>query len=279
MDKILSITPLGTVSTYCYEDKNCPGFLAQYGSHKILLDCGNGISKNLNLPNDFENLTIIISHLHPDHYGELLSLAQTSYVYNRLGYLSKRIKVYIPKGDSITIDEYYEDSSGWGSTKKVKKNLIDYDYLLSLEKISFFEFIPYNHSDILTLDDLDIRFMKNPHPITTYSTKLETEGIKFIYSSDTGFNGNCLEKFAKDANLLLCESTFLRGQIKVEDHHLFAHEAAEIAKKANVQKLVLTHFWPSIDKQKYVDEAKEIFDNTEAAIEGKKLILRRIYNG
>ena len=44
---------------------------------------------------------------------------------------------------------------------------------------------------------------------------------------------------------------------------------------AEVEKLLLTHFWPEIDKEKYVEEAKEIFPNTEAAIEGKKLILRR----
>ena len=91
----LVITPVGTVSTYCYEDKNCPGFLVQYGENRILLDCGNGVCENLNLPNDFNNLTIIISHLHPDHYGELLSIAQTSYVFNRLGYLNERIKVLV----------------------------------------------------------------------------------------------------------------------------------------------------------------------------------------
>lgn len=278
-NKELIITPLGTVSTYCYKDMNCPGFMIQYNGYKILLDCGNGISKNLNLPNDLNNLTIIISHLHPDHYGELLSLAQTSYVYNRLGYLSNKIKVYIPKGDKICIDEDYAGSANWGPKKTVEKNLIDYDYLLSLEKISFFKFIPYTQSDILKLDDLEICFMKNPHPITTYSTKLETEGIKFVYSSDTGYKKNCLEEFAKDANLLICESTFLKGQIKTEDHHLFAYEAANIAKKANVERLVLTHFWPTIEKQKYVDEAKEVFENTEAAIEGKKLVLRRKNNG
>ena len=50
-----------------------------------------------------------------------------------------------------------------------------------------------------------------------------------------------------------------------------------IAKLANVKKLLLTHFYPTIDKQKYVDEAKEFFENTEAAIEGKKLVLRRNY--
>ena len=274
-NKELILKPLGTVSTYCCEGKKCPGFLVQYGENRILLDCGNGVCENLNLPNDFNNLTIIISHLHSDHYGELLSIAQTSYVFNRLGYLNERIKVYIPEGDKIKVTENYQDTDGWAASRIVEKNLIDFDYLLSLEKESYLEFIPYKQKDKLNIDDLQISFAKNPHPLITYSTKLETEGIKLVYSSDTGYKGNCLEEIALNANLLICESTFLRGQIRNGDNHLFAYEAAKIAKKANVDRLVLTHFWPSIDKQNYVDEAREIFSNTEAAQEGKKLILRR----
>ena len=80
----LILIPLGSVSTYCYNDKNCPGFLVKYGVYNILLDAGNGISRYLDLPNDLENMSIFISHLHSDHYGELLSLAQTSYVFHKL---------------------------------------------------------------------------------------------------------------------------------------------------------------------------------------------------
>ena len=274
-DKELIITPLGTVSTYCYEDKNCPGFLVKYGKNKILLDCGNGISRQLKIPDDLNNLTIIISHLHPDHYGELLSIAQTSYVLHNLGLLKKKINVYIPKGDIVYKREFYRDGFGWDHDGQVPQRIIDFDYLLNLEKESYFEFIPYEQKDKLYFDDLEITFARNPHPLITYSTKLETEGIKLVYSSDTGYKGNCLEDFAKNANLLICESTFLRGQIRSSNNHLFAYEAAKIAEKANVDKLLLTHFWPSIDKQNYVDEAREIFLNTEAAQEGKKLILRR----
>ena len=50
---------------------------------------------------------------------------------------------------------------------------------------------------------------------------------------------------------------------------MYAHEAGMIAKNANVKKLLLTHFYPTIDKKLYVNEAKEIFNNTEAAIESK----------
>ena len=269
------ITPLGTVSTYCFENKCCPGFLIKYNNENILLDCGNGISKYMNLPNDLNNLTIIISHLHSDHYGELLSLAQTSYVFHKLGYLNRKIKVYIPKGDKIKTIESYVDYDGWSTSRSVTKNIIDFDYLLNLQNEGFLEFIPYEEKDRLLFPNLDISFKRNPHPIITYSTKLETDGIKFIYSSDTGYQNNCLENFAKDANLLICEATFLKGQIRNGNNHLYAHEAGLIAKAANVNKLLLTHFWPSINKQNYVNEAKKYFDNVEAAEEGKKLILSR----
>lgn len=254
MNKEMIVTPLGTVSTYCNNEKCCPGFLIEYRDNKVMLDCGNGISKYLDLPNDFNNLSIIISHLHSDHYGELLSLAQTSLVYKRLGFLNERIKVYIPEGD---------------------KDLIDFDYLMSLEKNSYMVFIPYNVDRNISFDRMNISFCKNPHQVITHSIKLESDDAVVVYSSDTGYSGNCLETFSNNANLLICESTFLKGQLKLEDYHLYAYEAGMIADSANVDKLLLTHFWPSIDKELYVKEAKEYFKNTEAAIEGKKLILRR----
>ena len=272
---MMEIKPLGTVSTFCHEDKCCPGFLIKYKEQNILLDCGNGITKHMEMPNDLNNLIIIISHLHPDHYGELLSIAQTSLVFNRLGYLNKKIKVYIPSGDIVDAKEDYLDEDGWSRYRIVEKNIIDYDYLLNLEKNGFVEFIPYQERDKINVNDLNISFKQNPHSITTYSTKIQTKDNTIVYSSDTGFKNNILEKFSKNANLLICESTFLRGQIRLEDHHLFAHEAGKIAANANVEKLLLTHFWPTIDKEEYVKEAKEYFENTHPAIEGKKLILRR----
>ena len=59
MENKLIITPLGTISTYCYEDKNCPGFLVINNKTKILLDCGNGITSNLHYPEDLQNLKIL----------------------------------------------------------------------------------------------------------------------------------------------------------------------------------------------------------------------------
>ena len=103
----MEIKVLGSVSPYCKENKNCIGYLVKNKDSNILLDCGNGISRNMDITTDLNNLTIIISHLHKDHYGELLSLSYASYINHKLGIINKRIKVYLPKSNyNEEIEDY-----------------------------------------------------------------------------------------------------------------------------------------------------------------------------
>ena len=245
---------LGTVSPYCKDTKKCPGYLVTSGQEKILLDCGNGITSNMNLPEDLENLTIIISHLHRDHYADLFAIAYASYVYHNLGQLSNRVKVYIP--EPLTQEEQN-----------------DYSFLTNLGTEQYLEIYTYTDTQTISLNNTTISFSQNPHNITTYSVKITEQNQSLVYSGDTGYIGNTIEIFAKGANLLICESTFLKGQTRKKDYHLYAHEAALIAKKAQVDKLLLTHFWPEIDREEYLKEALPIFENTEIATENKILTL------
>jgi len=93
----VTITPLGTVSPYCKGEYNCPGFLVSYNDKKILLDCGNGITRLLNMPDDLQNLNVFVSHLHKDHIGDLGSIQYASYVYNNIGMLNKEVNIYLPQ--------------------------------------------------------------------------------------------------------------------------------------------------------------------------------------
>ena len=247
---------LGTVSPHCHNEKNCPGFLVTTKDVKILLDCGNGITRNLNFPNDIQDLTIIISHLHRDHYGDLFSLAYDSYVYHNLGILKNKIKVYIPIQTS-TNTQY------------------DYELITNLGKENYLEILTYQQEDKIKIGKTQITFSSNPHSIPSYSIKIQEQENSLVYSGDTGYIGNTIETFAKGTNLLICESTFLRTQNKKQDYHLYAHEAAQIASKANVDKLLLTHFWPDIEKEEYLKEATPIFENTDIAIENKTLNLSK----
>lgn len=275
----LIVTPLGTVSPYPKGNKNCPGFLIEYNGYKVLLDCGEGVSSLLNLPNDFNNLIIIISHLHKDHYSGLSGIGYASYVYKNLGYIDKKIPVYIPGGDLPKNKKSYYYDNGWGEQIKVEKKLQDFEYLNDYGDENYLDFKTYRSNNNFSIlhGNMKINFCKNPHNLNTCSTKLQAGDFTIVYSADTGYNNNRLTKFSKNADLLICESTFLKGQNKSNDNHLYAYEAGKIAAYANVKKLLLTHFWPEIDKELYVSEAKEYFENTEAAIEGKKLVLRRNY--
>jgi ribonuclease Z len=73
---------------------------------------------------------------------------------------------------------------------------------------------------------------------------------------------------ARDAKILLCESTYLdeHRELAYKHFHLTAKEAATIAKEANVKKLILTHFSARYQFLKEFEiEAKAIFPNTFVA--------------
>ena len=104
---------LGSVSPNSYLDKNGPGYLINDGKNKILLDAGDGITRLMNMKEDLENLNIIISHFHKDHYVSLLPLSYATYVNHNLGYLNAKVNVYLPKTTKEKVDVPYTDNDGW----------------------------------------------------------------------------------------------------------------------------------------------------------------------
>ena len=73
---------------------------------------------------------------------------------------------------------------------------------------------------------------------------------------------------AKDAKLLLCESTYLEEhkELALLHKHLTAKQAALIAQEAGAHQLVLTHFSARyINLKPFEEEAKAIFPNTIVA--------------
>lgn len=270
----IQLTPLGTVSPYPKDGKNCPGFLIKYEDKNILFDCGNGSTRLLNMEQDLNNLTIMISHLHPDHYGDLLSLLQSIYVYRRYGYVKGQIDLYIPSSMEDKT-EHYTDADGWGCSRTVTDHSLDYYLIYKYANQAGVNVIEYDKYDNkYNYNDIELSTLLVPHQVESYALKFESEDGTIVYSGDTGTK-NDLRKFANNADLFVCESTFIKGQLRVEDAHLYAHEAGEIARDASVKKLLLTHFWPELDKKLYLDEALKVFQNTEVAEEGKIVKVRR----
>jgi ribonuclease Z len=97
-----------------------------------------------------------------------------------------------------------------------------------------------------------------------------------VYCTDTRFCPAAIE-LAAGADLLIHEATYgdeLAGEA-AERFHCTAREAARVAHEAKASRLLLTHFSPRyLDLQPLVAQAREVFAETEAAVELTGVVVR-----
>lgn len=250
----MEIKVLGTVSPWPKDNMNCPGFLITDVNKRIMLDCGNGSTSLLDKYKELRDLTVIISHYHPDHYGDIFVLGNATYVQHKLGYLDKRVKILLP----IEIEEIKENSKG---KTTYGENIEDYNFIKNTKHEHYFEFDTFTQKTNFKIGTISITFYKTIHALNAHAIKLESEEGTLVYSSDTDYDEG-LTKFAKNADIFICEASFLKGQEKGMSHHLYAHEAGTLARLANVKDLYLYHTYTELEKELYLKEALEEFPST-----------------
>jgi ribonuclease Z len=102
------------------------------------------------------------------------------------------------------------------------------------------------------------------------------KGIKISFVTDTRPIQSIID-FTDNSDLLVCEGMYgddcdLDKAIK--NKHMTFRESATIARKANVETMVLTHFSPIIkDPNVYIENAAEVFENTIIGSDRLKLNL------
>ena len=94
------------------------------------------------------------------------------------------------------------------------------------------------------------------HPVETFGFRVEHAGRVLAYSADTG-TCPALVELASQADVLLCEASYLSGPDPMPDIHLTARQAAEHAARAGAGQLVLTHLVPWNDQERTLAEARE----------------------
>ncbi|BCL81004.1 ribonuclease Z [Ktedonobacteria bacterium brp13] len=101
-------------------------------------------------------------------------------------------------------------------------------------------------------------------------------GISFAYITDTRPT-EVLNELARDVDLLICESMYDQAEdlpLARANAHMLATESAGIAKAANAQALVLTHFSPKISNPSFAEKAaRTVFAKTRAAHDGMVITL------
>ena len=105
------------------------------------------------------------------------------------------------------------------------------------------------------------------HPPESYGLRIEdTSGAVLAYSGDTGICDAVVE-LARDADVFLCEAswTHMPGH-RPPDLHLSGTEAGQIAARAGVKELLLTHIPPWTSREDVIAEAKSAFDGPVRAV-------------
>ena len=247
----MKVKVLGTQSPYATETHNCPGFLITEGDSKIMLDCGSGSHRLLNMPEDLEDLHVFISHFHRDHYNDIYNLQYASFVFHNQNRLKNPICIHMP----MTPGDINRDIS------EEKYAYADYKTIL-------------NEYEGVKIGGLKVSFCLTDHTNESYAIKVESETHSIVYTSDISFASRSkIITFAENVDLLICESSLLESYGFDEiTSHLTAMQAATIAKRAKVKRLMITHFWPEESSDNFVYEAVSVFSNNIIAAKEGEII-------
>ena len=263
----MRITVLGKSPSWQDADGACSGYLIQMDDYALLLDCGNGVFSKLRRFRDYVEISaVVISHLHADHFLDLIPFSYALTYAPRqqpvpvAGWPGTsnpaRPQLFVPGGAP---EVFRQIVSCWGP-----EDLVDKAFLLQ----------EYEAPDEMAIGPFTARFTEVPHYAPTYAVELVADGgRRFTYSADSAPSEE-LVQFAKDTDLLLIEATLPRPERTGVRGHLTPREAGEHAREANAGRLVVTHFSDELDSEWVREEASAGFGGeVELACEGAEFTL------
>ncbi len=238
----VKITILGSGTCVPSLKRHSCAALIKGKSMHILLDAGPGTMEQLLKLNVHINDIdmILLSHFHLDHCAEVAPfLFATKYP----GFKRKKRLTLV----------------GGSGIENLFKNLNKtYDNSLDLPE-GCFKIVELNEKGSLDLNQegLQLYYTRVDHKPESRAYRLtDKTGFSIVYSGDTDYSDHLIE-LSRSSDLLICEST-LPDEKKIPGH-LTPSLAGEIAAKAGVKKLVLTHFYPECDTVDIKMQCRKMF--------------------
>ena len=295
-----SVHILGSGAAVPSLERSCSGQLVICNNRHILIDCGEGTQLQLrkfNLPIQRIN-TILISHLHGDHFYGLPGLLGTMSLLGR----TTGIEIFGPadlgdilavifKGSQTKLDfpftfhpiaptartTIFEDAGLCIYAFPLKHRIPCYGYAvqekhqrfrLDIDKVEEAGF-SHDHRKLLS-EGVDFQRMDGTWIKYQDYTLAKPEVKMYAYCSDT-MPFKKLTEYLDGTTTLYHESTFMedRKQRANETFHSTASDAANQAVKSKVKQLLLGHFssrYSQIDG--LLAEASNLFQNTRAVRDG-----------
>ncbi|WP_299364155.1 ribonuclease Z [Winogradskyella sp.] len=297
----MKLTILGCHSATPRTNTNPTSQVLEIKNHMFLIDCGEGTQVELRRNKvKFSRIKhIFISHLHGDHYFGLIGLVSTFQLLTR----ETELHIYGPKGIKEVITLQLRLSESWTSYPIIFHELESKvsELIYEDDKVEVYT-IPLKHrvytNGFLFKEKenerkLDMNAVLNANINVAYYRKLKQgadveneDGVlidnklvtkdpkpskSYAYCSDTVYY-EAIIPIIKNATVLYHESTFLdKNEALCErTKHSTARQAGKIARKADVETLILGHFSTRYNGYNvFESEAKEEFNNVLLAKDGK----------
>ncbi|MBI2546307.1 ribonuclease Z [Candidatus Woesearchaeota archaeon] len=273
------------------KERNQFSLFVSYKNKGILIDCGEGTQRQLKHAGiKLSKINkILITHWHGDHTLGLPGLLQSMSASDYNGTL----EIYGPKQTKEKIGYMFKafefDNKLDLKVIEVKPGRIWEDEELFIEALPMKHSVPCNAYIIKEKDRWKInasRIRELGIPSSMVSNLQEGRSIKVKGKEirpeqaatirrgqsigiilDTAMNENCY-KVAQDADILVCEAVYTSelGEKAEQYLHLTAKDAALIASKSNVKRLVLAHFSTRYKNTHDLEnDARTYFDNVISA--------------
>jgi ribonuclease BN (tRNA processing enzyme) len=243
----LKLTVLGASGTWPNDGTATSGYLLQHDGFNLYLDAGTGTLANLQRHIDISDIHgVAITHEHPDHFVDLYPAFYAMF-YGELG--KPGLPVFVPLDFERKLADVVSVESQVGMR-------------------TAFDFRAVPPGDGFELGPFRVKTEPMEHlGLPALGYRFEADGTVLAYTGDTG-PARDVVTLAREADLFLTEATW-QDRDDLLPFHLSARQAAEHAREAGVGRLILTHIWPTLDREVSRSQAAEEFRGSlDVAIEG-----------
>ena len=275
--------------------------MTRYNGSNLLIDCGEGTQVAIREKGwSVHDLDVIcFTHYHADHISGLPGLLLTLGNADR----TKPVHMIGPKGLERVVNalrtiapelpfpiEYHEitekeqdfEMNGYCiHAFRVNHNVTCYGYTLEIKRQGRFDVerarrqeIPQKFWSRLQKGEIivDVDSVLTPEMVLGPQRK----GIKLTYCTDTR-PVPIIAECAKHADLFICEGMYAEKEKEAKARqykHMTFYEAADLAKRAEVTEMWLTHYSPSLTRaESYMDEVHKIFPAASLGKDGRSVEL------